>query len=74
MVIYYIARENDLEMSDEEYQAYLDENLLQNDMTEEEFEEQYSMNLETYAEQNRIGISLLYERVFEFLVEQGTPV
>ena len=74
LVLYYIARENDLEMTEEEYQDYLKETLLQNDMTEEEFEEQYSMDLETYAEQNRIGISLLYERVFQFLVENGAPV
>lgn len=74
LVLYYIARENNLEMSEEEYQAYLEDTLLQNDMTEDEFEEQYSMDMETYAQQNRIDISLLYERVFKFLVEEGKAV
>lgn len=74
MILYYIARENDLELSDEEYDQYLNSVLESNDMTEEEFKKQYSMDLRTYAEQSGIDTSLLYERVFYFLVDNGTAV
>ena len=36
-----------------------------------EFKEKYSASIEEYAEESGILTSLLYERVFDFLVENG---
>ena len=36
-----------------------------------EFKEKYSTSIEEYAEESGIMTSLLYERVFDFLVENG---
>lgn len=71
MVLYAIARENNLELSNEEKQSYLDDVLKENEMTEKEFKTQYSMTIEEYAKQSGIMISLLYDRVFDFLLEKG---
>lgn len=71
MILYAIARENDLELSKEEQQKYLDEVLEENEMTAKEFKNQYSMSIEEYAEESGIMISLLYDRVFDFLRENG---
>lgn len=71
MVLYAIARENDLEMSLSEQRAYLEDALSANGLTERDFEEQYGMTIEEYAEQSGIITSRLYERVFTFLIENG---
>lgn len=71
MILYYIARENGLEMTSEEQADYLKEVLEGNEMTEKEFKEKYSKTIEDYAEENGIFTSLLYERVFDFLVDNG---
>lgn len=73
MILYYIARENGLEMTLQEQQAYLDDVLAENGITAREFKEKYSTSIEEYAEESGILTSLLYERVFDFLVENGVP-
>lgn len=71
MVLYYIARENGLEMTGEEQRDYLHEVLKENGMTAKEFKEKYAESIEDYAEENGIFTSLLYERVLDFLVDNG---
>ena len=71
MILYSIARENDLEMTPQEQQEYLDKVLAENGITAREFKEKYSASIEEYAEESGIMTSLLYERVFDFLVENG---
>ena len=71
MILYSIARENGLEMTPQEQQAYLDDVLAENGITAREFKEKYSTSIEEYAEESGIMTSLLYERVFDFLVENG---
>lgn len=71
MILYYIARENGLEMTLQDQQAYLDDVLAENGITAREFKEKYSTSIEEYAEESGIMTSLLYERVFDFLVENG---
>ena len=73
MILYYIARENSLEMTPQEQQAYLNDVLAENGITAREFKEKYSASIEEYAEESGIMTSLLYERVFDFLVENGVP-
>ena len=71
MILYTIARENDLELTAEDKQTYVDSLLSANEMTEEDFEKTYSMSIEQYLDESGIMISLLYENVFYFLVDNG---
>lgn len=73
MILYSIARENDLEMTSQEQKEYLQDVLDENEMTEKEFKEKYSTSIQEYAEESGIMTSLLYERVFDFLVDHGVP-
>ena len=58
-------------MTPQEQQEYLDSVLSENGLTAREFKEKYSASIEEYAEESGILTSLLYERVFDFLVENG---
>ncbi len=71
MILYAIARENDLEMSEKEIQDYMDLLLEASGMTDKEFAEQYGMNIREYAEDSGIIVSMLYEAVFKLLVDEG---
>ena len=71
MILYSIARENDLELTAEDQQTYVDSLLSANEMTEEDFEKTYGMTIEEYLDESGILISLLYENVFYFLVDNG---
>ena len=72
MILYSIAREHDLEMTEQEIQDYLDLLLDANEMDDEEFTEQYGVSIRTYMEDGGVLISMLYEEVFYFLVDNGT--
>ena len=72
MILYSIAREHDLEMTEKEIQDYLDRLLAANEMDDEEFTEQYGVGIRTYMEDGGVLISMLYEEVFGFLVDNGT--
>ncbi len=72
MVLYTIARENGLEMSEKEIQESMDFLLEANGMTDAEFEKQYGMGIREYAEEGGILISMVYQDVFYFLVDNGT--
>ena len=71
MILYAIARENGLEPTKEDQQQYLKEVLAENGLTAREFKAQYSISIEEYAEESGIMLSLLYEKVFDFLLENG---
>ncbi len=72
LILYTIAREHDLEMSENEIQNYMDRLLEANSMTDEEFTEKYGADIRTYMEDGGVLISMLYEEVFGFLVDNGT--
>jgi len=72
LILYTIAREHDLEMSEKEIQEYMERLLAANSMTDEEFTEQYGADIRTYMEDGGVLISMLYEEVFGFLVDEGT--
>ena len=72
MILYTIAREHDLEMTEKEIQDYLDRLLEANEMDDEEFTKQYGVGIRTYMEDGGVLISMLYEEVFGFLVDNGT--
>lgn len=62
LVIYAIAEAEGLKVTDEEYQAYIDENLVfYGYETQEEFEKDYSPESTKYE--------ILYEKVMDFLIE-----
>jgi trigger factor len=71
MVLYTIARENDLELTAEETKSYMDSLLEANSMSADDFKTQYGMTIEEYLDESGILISLLYENVFFFLVDNG---
>ena len=72
MILYTIARENDLELTEKEIDAYLDSLLTGSGLTESTFEEQYGMTIREYAEANNLIVSMQYQEVFYFLADQGT--
>ena len=43
-----------------------------NEMDDEEFTKQYGVGIRTYMEDGGVLISMLYEEVFGFLVDNGT--
>ena len=71
LILYTIARKHDLEMSEKEIQEYMERLLAANSMTDEEFTEQYGADIRTYMEDGGVLISMLYEEVFGFLVDEG---
>ena len=71
LILYTIAREHDLELSEKEIQDYTDRLLTANNMTDEEFTEKYGVDIRTYMEDGGVLISMLYEEVFGFLVDEG---
>lgn len=72
MILYSVARENDLELSEKEIQKYMDLLLEASGVTDEQFTQMYGMGIREYAEKGGIVISLLYDAVFNFLVDNGT--
>jgi len=72
LILYKIARDNDLELSEKEIDNYLDSLLNTSGLNADDFADMYGMTIREYAEQNNIISSLLYEAVFAFLVDNGT--
>ena len=71
LILYSIARENDLELSEKELDSYLKMLLEANGMTAEGFAEEFGVDIREYAEDSGVIISMLYEEVFGFLVDEG---
>ncbi len=74
MILFYIARENVLEFSDDELRDWLETLMEGYGIDADEFEETYGMDFGEYAEENSVIISLLYQDVFYFLVDEGVAV
>lgn len=72
MLTYSIAKKEGIEVTDKEFEEYLDKMLEVSGMDDEAFEAAYNMSIEKYAEENNFRFSLLLNKVVDKIVEYGT--
>ncbi|MBQ0040587.1 MAG: FKBP-type peptidyl-prolyl cis-trans isomerase [Clostridiales bacterium] len=75
LILNQIARIEGIELTDKDYQEYLDKLLADSGYTPDTFKEQTGSSIEEYAAENFLFTSLLYQRVMdkvlEYSVERG---
>lgn len=69
LVMRQLAKELNVEITDSEYNEYLQKLIKQNGMDQETFEEQTGTTLKEYAEQNNLYEGVLYEKVMEKVIK-----
>ena len=69
MIIYAIAEKEEVEVTDEEYQKYMDQVLESTGMDEDTFESVYGMTIEEYMESNNIRSSMPLNKVMDKVME-----
>ena len=74
MVTYYIAREENLEVTDKEFKEYLEDTLESAGYTEDTFQQSFGQTIEEYAEDNQWKIALLLDKVLDKIMEYGNQV
>ena len=74
MLLYSIADAEGIEVTDDEYQEYLQELLTNAGMDEDSFESTYNMTIEEWAEENNLRPSILLDKVMDKVMEYGTEV
>ena len=74
MVMYYIAREEGIEVTDKEYKEYLADSLETYGFTEDTFKQSYGQTIEEYADDNQWRTSMLLEKVLDKVMEYGNKV
>ncbi len=65
LIVYAIALERNIDLTEKEYQKYLDKYLSDAGMTEEKYEETFGVTIYEYAESKNLKTSILKEKVFE---------
>ena len=71
LVLYAIADKEKIKVSNKEYKDRLSTMLKNAGMTEKQFEEQYNMTLEEYAEQNDFKANFLSEKINDFIYKNA---
>lgn len=71
MVLYAIARAETLEVTDEEYNEYLDKSLKDSGFTRESFEKEQKMTIEEYGKKRGFKTGLLLNKVLDKVIEYG---
>ena len=71
MVMYYIVREENIEISDKEYKEYLTDTLEKSGYTEDTFEQAFGQTIEEYADANQWKAGLLLDKVLDKVMEYG---
>ncbi len=74
MIIYSIAEKEELEVTDDEYQEYIDQVLESSGMDEDTFESAYGMTIEEYMDNNNVRSSMLLNKVMEKVMEYAKEV
>ena len=69
---YSIAEKEGLKLTKKQYKERLDEILKDAGMTKEQFESQYGMTIDEYADQNGFFDSIQIEKVQDFIYENAT--
>lgn len=72
MIVYYIARQEGVELSDDDYKAELTQILEDNNLTEETFQKQFNMTIEAFAETNNWHYQIFRTHVMRKVMEFGT--
>lgn len=65
LVMYSIAKKENIKISDKEYNQYLKKMLKEAGFTEASFKSQYNMTIEEYAEQNEFRVSYTLDKVLD---------
>lgn len=71
MVMYYIARTEEIEVTDDEYEEYLADMLEEAGFTEETFKDSYGQSIEDYAKDQDFRTGLLLDKVLDKVMEYG---
>ncbi len=71
MILYSIAKDEGIKLSDKEYKKELDKMLKSAGYTEETFEQQYGQTIEEYGEENEFRVSMLLDKVMDFIVKNA---
>lgn len=74
MVMYYIAREEGIEVTDKEYKEYLADSLETYGFTEDTFKQSYGQTIEEYADDKQWRTAMLLEKVLDKVMEYGNKV
>ena len=69
--MYYIVREENIEISDKEYKEYLTDTLEKSGYTEDTFEQAFGQTIEEYADANQWKVGLLLDKVLDKVMEYG---
>ena len=71
MVIYLLAQEEELEVTDEEYETYLENMLTSSGFeSEKDFKEYAGMSLKKYAKENRLDRDLLLTKILDVIYDR----
>ncbi|MEE0515635.1 MAG: trigger factor [Emergencia sp.] len=71
MIAYTIADKEGIEVSDDDYEKYLDTLLETAGMTEDTFKDAYGMSVEEYGEEKNMRFSVLLNQVMDKVMEYG---
>lgn len=74
MVCYYIAEKEGLEVTDKEYDDYMENLMKSSGYTEKTFKEQFKMTIEEYCDQEGYRTSLLLNKVMDKVMDYGKEV
>ena len=74
LIIYAIADAEGLEVTNEEYEAYMQDVLTQSGYDEETFEQYYGTTIEAYCEQEGLRASMLLNKVMDKVMEYAKAV
>lgn len=74
MIVYSIAEAEGLEVTDDEYDEYINNMLSQAGLDAESFESTYGMTIEAYCEQEGLRSSMLLNKVMDKVMEYGKAV
>ena len=72
MIIYTIAEKEELEVTDDEYQEYIDQVLEASGMDEDTFESAYGMSIKEYLDNRNTRSSMLLNKVMDKVMEYAT--
>lgn len=74
MIVYSIAEAEGLEVTEDEYDEYIETMLTQSGLDAETFESYYGMTIEAYCEQEGLRASMLLNKVMDKVIEYAKEV
>lgn len=74
MIVYYIAEQEGIEVTDDEYEEYMSNMLTESGLDEDTFKSTYNMTIEEYCEQQGLRSTMLLSKVRDKVLEYGKAV